>query len=322
MPDNRIAVPHALLNRIKGRLCFALAFSILYIDDFFIKGESLNMDLTQFKIVADSSADMLSLDNINFKSAPLKIITTNKEYVDDSALDITEMVNFLKSYKGKSSTSCPNTSDWLEAFGDSEYVFCVTITGTLSGSYNSACLAKRIYEEKHPDRKVFVLDSLSTGPEISLIIEKTQELVLAGKSFDEVCNEVSEYSKSTGLLFVLESMNNLANNGRISPLVAKMAGFLGIRLIGKASKKGDLEPLGTCRGSSKALENVVKQLKELGFKGGKIKIGHCLNEKAGAALSEQLKSIFKTAQIELYQCRGLCSFYAEKGGLLVGFETL
>ena len=279
------------------------------------------MDKTQFKIVADSSADMLSLEQVKFESAPLKIITANKEYVDNSALDVSEMVNDLKSYKGKSSTSCPNTSDWLEAFGDSEYVFCVTITGTLSGSYNSACLAKSIYQKEHPNRKVFVLDSLSTGPEISLIIEKTQELILEGKSFDEICSEVSEYSKSTGLLFVLESMNNLANNGRVSPLVAKMAGFLGIRLIGKASKKGDLEPLGTCRGGVKALENVVTRLKELGFKGGKIKIAHCLNEKAGKALSEQLKSIFKTAQIELYQCRGLCSFYAEKGGLLVGFET-
>ena len=106
------------------------------------------MDKTQFKIVADSSADMLSLEQVKFESAPLKIITANKEYVDNSALDVSEMVNDLKSYKGKSSTSCPNTSDWLEAFGDSEYVFCVTITGTLSGSYNSACLAKSIYEKE------------------------------------------------------------------------------------------------------------------------------------------------------------------------------
>lgn len=272
------------------------------------------------KIVADSSADMLELSSVEFESAPLKIITAQKEYVDDASLDVYQMVNDLQNYKGKSSTSCPNQSDWLDAFGDAEQVFCVTITGTLSGSFNAALLAKEAYEQLHPNRRVFVLNSLSAGPEIGLIIEKLQELILAGKDFDEICEEITKYSKKTGLLFMLESMKNLANNGRVSPIVAKMAGLLGIRVVGKASDRGDLEPLNKCRGEAKALETIVQHLKSLGLKKGKVRIAHCFNENAGKALKEIIQSKFEKVQVELYKCRGLCSFYAEKGGLLVGFE--
>lgn len=103
--------------------------------------------MEKFKIVADSSADLLSLPDISFSSSPLKIITSDAEYIDDQSLDVEKMVNDLLHYKGRSSTSCPNSEDWLRAFGDAQFVFCITITGTLSGSYNSACIAKKAYEE-------------------------------------------------------------------------------------------------------------------------------------------------------------------------------
>lgn len=272
------------------------------------------------KIVTDSSADIASLSDVPFKFAPLKIITAQKEYVDDISLDVYSMVNELQSYNGKSSTSCPNSEDWLKAFGDAEMIFCVTITGTLSGSYNAAVLAKHSYEELHPERRVFVINSLSAGPEMALIIEKLEELILADKSFDEIAEEITEYTKKTGLLFMLESMKNLANNGRVSPLVARMAGILGIRVVGKASDKGDLQPLNKCRGEKKALSTIVQHLKNSGFKNGKIRIAHCFNENAGNALKEMLQAEFSKAQITLYSCRGLCSFYAEMGGMLIGFE--
>lgn len=280
------------------------------------------MNLNELKIVADSSADLLCLDGVSFCSAPLKIITAQKEYVDDEALNVLGMVNDLKAYKGRSSTSCPNAADWLSAFGEAKYVFCATITATLSGSYNAAVLAKQTYEEEHPDRRVFVLNSLSAGPEIALIIEKIKELVLAGVDFDSVCKKTEEYANNTGLLFMLESMKNLANNGRVSPLVAKMAGIMGIRVVGKASAQGDLEPLNKPRGEAKALEAIVANLKELGFKGGRIKIAHCFNENAAKALTELVLSEFSDAKIDIYPCRGLCSFYAESGGMLVGFEKI
>ncbi len=274
----------------------------------------------KIKIVADSSCDIDFLDGIDFESAPLKIITHDREYIDDKNLNAKQMVEDLLSYKGRSSTSCPNEADWLNAFADADLIFCVTITATLSGSYNAACMAKKTYEEEHPERKVFVINSLTAGPEIGLIIEKLKELILAGNTFEDICEKITEYNKTTGLLFMLESMKNLANNGRVSPLVAKMAGILGIRLVGRASDKGDLEPISKCRGEKKALETIVQQLIDGGLKNGRVRITHCINPLAANTLKSMILSALPESKIEIYICKGLCSYYAEKGGMLIGFE--
>ena len=279
------------------------------------------MNIEEVKIVADSSGDILDLTDVPFAAAPMKVCTEVKEYVDDAALDVGLMVHELACYRGRSSTSCPNFDDYLQAFQGARYVFCVTITATLSGSYNAAQVAARYYEELFPDRRVFVLNSLTTGPEMCLLIERLQELILEGKDFDEICREIIEYRKQTGLFFMLESMKNLSNNGRVSPVVAKMAGLLGIRIVGKASERGDLEPLDKCRGEHKALERLVEHLKTMGLNEGKVRIAHCFNESAARALKSMLREAFGgRVHVRLYRCRGLCSFYAEQGGMLVGFE--
>ena len=102
--------------------------------------------MRKLKIVSDSSSDLLKLDNADFDFSPMKILTDEREFVDDRNLDVNEMATYLENYKGKSRTSCTNPSDWLEAFGDADDIICVTITSALSGSYNSACVAKQIYE--------------------------------------------------------------------------------------------------------------------------------------------------------------------------------
>ncbi len=284
----------------------------------------LRKDFTamNYRIVADSSAD-LAIKAINIPtlvSVPLKIITAEAEYVDDASLDTGKMVSALESYKGRSSSSCPNVSDWIEAFGDADIVFCITITSGLSGSYNSASAAKEEYESEHPERKVFVIDSLSTGPEMALIEEKLCRLIEDGLPFEEICASIKAYQKKTGLLFMLESMKNLANNGRVSPIVAKLAGMLGIRVIGKASDVGTLEQLEKSRGETKALPAIIEQMKALGFDGGRVKIAHCMNPEGAEKLKALLESAYPSVEIDVYPCRGLCSFYAERGGLLVGFE--
>ena len=146
-----------------------------------------------YKIVADSSCDILRLNNVPFGIASLKISTAEREFVDNSGLDTKEMVEYLHGYKGKSGSSCPNTEDWLSAFDDAEYVFCVTMTSKLSGTYNSAMLAKKQYEKRHPGRCVYVIDSLSTGPEMALIIFKLEELITSGKEYDDIVDNITEY---------------------------------------------------------------------------------------------------------------------------------
>ena len=207
-------------------------------------------------------------------------------------------------------------------FGDAEDVFCVAITSGLPGSYNAACVAKEMYETEHPSRRVFVIDSLSAGPELTLLVEKLEELIVAGKSFEEICAYMPEYQKKTGLLFMLESLNNFAANGRVSPAVARIAGVLGIRIVGKASDAGTLEPTDKCRGEEKSLKTILKHLKESGLKTGKVILAHCLNESAANTLKNMIETDLPGVAVKICKNLGLCSFYAEKGGLLVGFEKL
>ena len=276
--------------------------------------------MRKIKIVADTSCDLFGLRNVAFATAPMKIMTAEREFVDDETLDVGEMVGFLDHYKGKSKSSCPNTNDWIEAFGDADDVFCVTITSGLSGSYNSACAAKQIYEAEHEGRRVFVIDTLSAGPEITLVIEKLEEYIENGVPYEEICDRITEYLKKTGLIFMLKSLKTFANNGRVSPIVAKLVGIAGICIVGKAGDKGTLEPMHKCRGEHRSLEVLTEELGKEGFRAGKISIGHCQNESAALELKELILARFKNVSIEIHKFRGLCSFYAEKGGVLVGFE--
>ncbi len=276
--------------------------------------------MRKIKIVADSSCDMFELKHTEFETAPMKIITAEREFIDDASLDVDDMANYLYQFKGKSKSSCPNTNDWLDAFGDADEVYCVTITSGLSGSYNSACAAKQIYEAENEGKRVHVFDTLSAGPEITLIIEKIEECIEKDMSFEDVCDCVTAYMNKTGLVFMLKSLKTFANNGRVSPIVAKLVGIAGICIVGKASDEGTLEPMHKPRGERRALETLVSCLEKEGFKTGKISIGHCQNESAAEQLKELIIANFKNVQIEIHKFRGLCSFYAEKGGVLVGFE--
>lgn len=272
------------------------------------------------KIVADSSANILELQSIPFASASLKVITSEQEFADDSALDVEAMVAWFDSYKGKSKTSCPNSSEWLEAFGDAEEVFCVTITSGLSGSYNAACAAKQLYETEHAGRRVYVIDSLSAGPELVLLIEKLAQYIGQDMPFEEICEKIEQYKQRTGLVFMLQSLKNFAANGRVSPAVAKIAGVLGIRIVGKASDQGTLEPTNKCRGEAKSLSAILTHLKDHGLVRGKVRIAHCMNSGAAQKLKNMICDILPDVNVQIHGCRGLCSYYAEKGGLLVGFE--
>ena len=272
------------------------------------------------RIVADSSADMLCEEAADFKSVPMKLITEEKEFVDDAALDVDAMAAYFAGYKGKSKSSCPNVSDWIEAFGDAKYVICVTITSNLSGSYNAACAAKQIYESEHEGRQVFVLDTLTAGPEMKLAVEQLQSYIEDGMPFMQICSKIQDYIKTTGLLFMLKTMKNLANNGRVSPFVAGIAGLVGIHVVGRASAQGDLEPLNKCRGEKKALEAIVKRLQTECLQKGKVRIAHCNNLAAAETLRARIAECLPTVQTVIYKCRGLCSFYAEQGGLLIGYE--
>ena len=272
-----------------------------------------------FRIVADSSCNVLALEDPNYTTVPLKIVA-EKEYVDNTELDLAGMVADLKVHKGKSGTSCPNVGEWLEAFGDAEYVFGITITKHLSGSYNAAQQAAETYMEEHPDRKAFIIDSLSTGPEMMMIVSKIRECEVAGMDFEATKAAVLDYSNHNHTLFCLESMMNLARNGRVPMAVAKIAGMLGIRVCGDV-EGGQITPIQKPRGAKKATEVLAQMIKERGFQDGNLlRIAHCFAEEQALALRDAVKADFPNMRFQLEPTTALCSFYAEAGGLIIGFE--
>ncbi len=273
----------------------------------------------KFRIVADSSSNVLTLPGQDYVSVPLKIVAA-REYVDKEGMDLSAMMEELKAYKGKSGTSCPNVGEWLEAFGDAEYVFGITITKNLSGSYNAAHQAAEAYMEEHPGRKVFIFDSLSAGPELMLIAEKIRQCEAEGDDFETTKARVLDYHNHCHTLFCLESLLNLAKNGRVPMAVAKITGVLGIRLCGEA-QGGTIAPVQKPRGPKKATQTMAELIKERGFfDGAKLRIAHCFALEQAQDLANVLLAQFPSAKVTIEQTTALCSFYAESGGLIVGFE--
>lgn len=274
----------------------------------------------KYKIAADSSSNIFTFPGVDYACAPLTVITSEKEYPDVPDLDVDAMIDDLKTVEGKTSTSCPNVQDWLNAFEGADGIFAVTITSNLSGCYASCMNARDLFLQDHPDVRISVLDTLSTGPEMELILEKLRDLINEGHDFDTIDRLIREYMTHTHLSFSLASLVNFARNGRVSPLVAKMVGVLGIRMVGVASDVGTLEPLHKCRGEKKALEALYADMQERGFSGGKVRLAHCRNEAYAQSLKTTIQTDFPQCDVTIIPCGALCSYYAEEGGLLVGYE--
>lgn len=271
-----------------------------------------------YKYVSDSSCNILGSTQ-DFASVPMKVIA-HKEFVDNGKLDIAAMVAQLKSHKGKSGSSCPNVGEWLEAFGDADVIIATTISKALSGSYNAAAQAAHTYMEEHPGRKVLLLDSMGAGPQMAMILDKARQLVSQGLELEAIAQQLRDYRNHTYTLFCLESLTNLARNGRVNPAVAKIAGVLGIRVCGEA-KEGNICPAHKARGEKKAIQTLVEMIRERGFyDGALLRIAHCFNPEFGQALGDAILAQFPNARFQLEKTGGLCSYYAEQGGLMIGFE--
>ena len=181
-------------------------------------------------------------------------------------------------------------------------------------------MAAEEYQDETPGAKVFVLDSLSTGPEMCRLAGRLAALAPTEATFEEICDAVTAYAGHTHLLFSLESLNNLARNGRVKLTAAVVARALGIRVLGQASPQGELDLPCKTRGEHGVLERMILEMRDRGFANGKVQIAHCDNEKAARRLKLMIEAIWPESAVEIVECGALCSFYAELGGLLVGYE--
>ena len=272
------------------------------------------------RIITDSSANLTELPGTDFISVPLTIIIGGKAYADTPDLRVHDLLREMDASEGKTGTACPGVGEWLDAFGEEEQIFVVTLTGALSGCYGTALIAAKEYMETHPQRRVDVMDSLTTGPELELLAEEFADMTNTGAPFVQACDRIRAYRKKTHLAFMLASLDNFAKNGRVSPALAKLIAMLHVHIVGRASAKGTLEPLQKCRGKSRALEQLWKNMKSEGYDGGKVRIRHTENATAAFALRRMILSEYPGADVFVGENRGLCAYYSEHGGMLVGYE--
>lgn len=276
--------------------------------------------MKEYQILVDSASDLknnfIEDEEIGFKVIPLTINVNEKEYVDNDELDCKQMLEDMHASK-KNSSACPAPQSFLQEFDNAKYTFIVTITSKLSGSYNSACVAKNSYSKPE---NIFVIDSKQcSGTEI-LIVEKLVSLIKSGISFEEIQNEITKYTDERSLYFILQKFDNLINNGRMSRIAGLIASTLVIRPICIAHE-GEIKMAKKIIGIKNCFIKLVQMIKEKAkdFSKNKLIITHCFAENEANQIKDDLEKNCNFKEIQILPMRGLCSYYALEKGLIICF---
>ena len=277
----------------------------------------------KWSIVTDSSCDYpagpsLGAD-IHFARVPFIIRIGERDYLDDETIRVPDMLNDMESCAEAGSTACPSPGAWQELFEQADQTIAITISAGVSGSYDSAEAARRMVLEKHPDKKIWVLNSRSAGSALSLYVEKAVQLIEQGLDFDGVVAGLEAYAAERHTVFALASFTNLIKNGRVGRLSGFIAGKLGIWGIGIASEEGTIVVKTKTRGIPRVIDCLLGDMKEHHFQGGEVIISHCQNLELAVMVRERILELWDNARVQILATGGLCSFYAERRGLILAY---
>ncbi len=278
----------------------------------------------KWMIVTDSSCDLTSLktesEEIGFDTVPFVMNIDGQEYVDDRNLEVPRMVDAMEKAE-RSRSACPSPSAWESLFQKADRIIALTISSRLSGSYNSAMVGKSMALEEHPEKKIEVIDSLSTGPKLVLQAQLAARMIRAQASFGEVVEGCRNLAASARTIFTLSSFHNLVQNGRVSKIAGFLAGRLGIRVIGVGTPEGEIQMKDLMRGEQRTLKKIVRDMEENGYRGADMAISHCMNEPMAQSLKEMILSRWQEAKVQILPTRGLDSYYAERSGLIICYPN-
>lgn len=272
----------------------------------------------KFKIVADSSCDLkkdyIKDNEVGFDIIPLSINIDSDSFLDDENIDIELMLNKIKKSENAAKTSCPAPGFFTNSYEEAEFVFVVTISSKLSGTFNSAYLGSI-----DTSNKVHVIDSKGTSGMMILLVDKLYELIKKGLSFEEIKNEIDNYQKTLNLFFVLDKFDNLIKNGRMSKITALVAMTLFIKPLCIA-EDGQISIYEKPRTMKAALIRLVNNIKtKCNDYNGKCIITHCKNEENANFVKKLIEEKYNFKEVVVRPMRGLCSFYALENGIIVSF---
>ena len=261
-------------------------------------------------LIADSSCNLKGYEpqatDASFGIAPLKINVASTEYVDDDALDINTLIDHMTSESAGSSTACPSVGEWSELMRSADNVIVVPISSGLSGSLEAAQTARDLVLQEDRNRKIHIIDSRAAGGKLELLVWRIDRYLTVHPDacFDEVCTFADGVEDHAQVLYSLSTFDNLTKAGRLPKIAGAVVNKLNIRILGTATAQGTMKIVGPTRGEKKMYK----------------KIDHVLNEQGAHLLAEKIEQRWPESKFHIMPCRGLCSYYAEVGGLIIGYE--
>lgn len=277
-----------------------------------------------FKIVVDSCCDLPKeyRNNEHFVIAPLTIDIDGYKIVDDDTLDQKILIDKMKQSTNAPKTSCPSPESYMEKFNcDAKDIYCVTLSANLSGSYNSAVLGKNLYNEEIGNKNIRIFNSCSASAGETILALKIFELAKAGNDFEKVVKQIEFFKSKMETMFVLETLDNLRKNGRLSNIQATFANILNIKPIMAGTRDGQIEKVEQLRGIKKALSRMVDIVaqKALDLEHKNLCIAHCNCYQRALELKSEFETKCNFENIIIVDTAGISSVYANDGGIVIAY---
>lgn len=275
-----------------------------------------------YKIIVDSCGELtpdMKADG-HFVTASLSMEVDGYHITDDETFDQADFLRRVAASPVCPKSSCPSPEAY-RAFFDcgEERVYAVTLSAELSGSYNSACLGKTMHEESGADTKMYVFNSCSASIGETLIARKIQECEEKGMDFEDIVACVEEYIKSQHTYFVLENLDALRKNGRLTGIKSIMASALNIKPVMGATPEGTICQLGQARGTKRALAKMAEHVEKdaVGAELKTLAISHCNCPERAEEVKRMILERVKVKDCFIVDTAGISSLYASDGGIIV-----
>ena len=276
-----------------------------------------------FHIVCDSCTDLTEEDLKKgcYTLVPLTLLVDGEEIIDDETFDQADFLAKVAASKEAVKSSCPAPESYMEAYSKADDIYVVTLSAELSGSYNSAVLGKNLYEEENGTKNIHVVNSRGAATTQVLIARKLNEYASQGMPFEEVVDKIEEYTTSLRTYFVLETLEVLRKNGRLSRLSATIAGALNIKPVMIGTRDGVIQKAAQARGMKKALAKMVEHMGSEGrdLTRRQFVISHCNCYERAVYVKELIKKHLHAEDIDIVDTKGVSSLYACDGGIIVSY---
>ena len=276
-----------------------------------------------FHIVCVSCTDLTEEDLKKgcYTLVPLTLLVDGEEIIDDETFDQADFLAKVAASKESVKSACPAPESYMEAYSKADDIYVVTLSAELSGSYNSAVLGKNLYEEENGTKNIHVVNSRGAATTQVLIARKLNEYASQGMPFEEVVDKIEEYTTSLRTYFVLETLEVLRKNGRLSRLSATIAGALNIKPVMIGTRDGVIQKAAQARGMKKALAKMVEHMGSEGrdLTRRQFVISHCNCYERAVYVKELIKKHLHAEDVDIVDTKGVSSLYACDGGIIVSY---